>query len=424
MSIRDVRKKIYLFVFAPIICSIWILNGSVAKGAAPEEDCLTIALDPGHGGEEEGACYYGMEEKDINLKLAKLVKSGLEEYKGVKVVLTRDGDETLNLADRALRASEQKADILISLHQNASLYHKSKGATIYVSTAERYREQLVTMADYLLGEFEALGLQNDGTIARVTQMGGRRADGSFDDYYGVLRHGYNNGMPSLLIEHCFMDSKEDHAFLETEEGIRQLAQADVNGIVSFYNLEKKDGSVHVKKQAHKFGATTKGIKLDYYEPPRITGIQLIDYTGISPAIATYQVSIEDGAGIDSIALVYKNSMGESAFVSLKLSKELKTGTYELKGYIPEQLRLGEYTLSYVGVHNAAGYEAGYNYSVGEMTGFGKCKWLNKFSYMGEANFHVKEQGNIAWTQSRWMDYEISIGLRNQKRFFIGKLFPD
>lgn len=418
------RKYIYALAFLFILCCVLAVSEYAVKAAAEEDVKWIIALDPGHGGEEEGACYYGMEEKDVNLKLAKLVKSGLEEYKGVKVVLTREGDETLSLGQRALRAKEQNADILISLHQNASLFHKSQGSTIYISTAENYREQLFQMADYLLGEFEALGLQNDGTIARVTQMGRRRADGSFDDYYGVLRHGYNNGMPALLIEHCFMDSKEDHTFLETEEGIMQLAQADINGIASFYNLEKKDGSVHVKKQAKQYGATTRGIAMDYYEPPEITGLQLTDFNGISPSIATYQVTINDGAGVDSIGLVYKNGAGETASVSLKLTDKLTTGTYELKAYIPEMMRKSDYQLSYIGIHNRAGYEAGYNRAGGEMIGFGKCNWTNRFAYMGEADLQIKEQGNIDWTKSRWMDYEVSIGIRDRRRFFVGRLYPD
>lgn len=409
------RKNIYGLTLAFIIlCGLLInmqLNMKIVYAKQSNEGKLTIALDPGHGGEEDGACYYGMKEKDINLKLAKMVKYGLEEYEGIEVVLTRDSDEAVSLGDRALRAKEKNADILISLHQNASASHKSKGTTIYISTAEQYREKLFEMADYLLGEFEALGLQNDGTIARVTQMGGRRADGTFDDYYGVLRHGYNNGMPSLLIEHCFMDSKEDHEYLKTEEGIAQLAQADVNGIASFYDLKRKDGSTHVKKHAEKYGATTKGLQLGYYEPPQITEIKLTGYNGISPAIATYQASVKDSAGVDSLSMVYKNGHGETAFVSLELEEPLKTGTYTLKGYVPEWLKTGDYHLSYIGVHNVAGYEAGYNYAAGEMIGFGKCRWTNNFSYMGEADIYVKEQGSVEWVQSRWRAYKNCIGVR-------------
>lgn len=406
------RKNIYALSVAFIILCVLLINMHIVYGAESTEKKLIIALDPGHGGEEDGACYYGMKEKDINLKLAKMVKCGLEEYEGIEVVLTRDSDEAVSLGDRALRAKEQNADILISLHQNASVSHKSKGATIYISTAKQYRERLFEMADYLLGEFEALGLQNDGTIARVTQMGGRREDGTFDDYYGVIRHGYNNGMPSLLIEHCFMDSKEDQKYLKTEEGLAQLAQADVNGIVSFYDLKKKDGSNHVKKHAKKYGATTKGLQLGYYEPPEVTGIKITEYNGVSPAIATYQASVKDSVGVDSLSLVYKNGDGETAFVSLELEEPIKTGNYTLKGYVTEWLKTGDYHLSYIGVHNEAGYEAGYNYVSGEMIGFGKCDWTNNFSYMGEADICVKEQGSVEWVRSRWRAYKNCIGVED------------
>jgi N-acetylmuramoyl-L-alanine amidase len=385
---------------------------------------LTIALDPGHGGEENGAYYYGLREKDANLKIAKLVQQELSKYPGVTVVLTRDSDEEVGLQTRVIRAADAGADVFISLHLNAGVSHRQQGATIYVTTGERYRQQMCDMADCLLGEFEAVGLNNNGTIARMTQLGGRRADGSFDDYYGVLRHSYNYGMPSLLIEHCFMDSETDRKFLQDEEGLKQLAKADANGIAAYYGLKDEEGNVAAKKQEKVYGGTTAGNTLNSYEPPQVTGISLVEYDGKSPGLATYEVEVEDENSVTSLYLVYQNEEGASFTVSLILKEGLATGTHKVTGYIPEFLTEGSYSLSYIGASNEAGYEVGYNYANGEMVGFGKCVWQNTFFYQGEGNIEIQEQGSVSSAVEKLVNYQIEQGLRDKRNRYPGVLYPD
>ena len=385
---------------------------------------ITIALDPGHGGEENGAWYYGLKEKDANLRIARMVRDELLAYPNVTVILTRDGDEKAGLQERVIRAADAGADVFVSLHLNASVSHQSNGATVYVTTAERYREQVCDMADCLLGEFEALGLNNNGTIARVTQMGGRRNDGSFDDYYGILRHGYNYGMPGILIEHCFMDSEKDRQFLKDEEGMHRLALADANGIAAYYGLVKKDGTKTDAKHAKVKGGTTKAIELNCYEAPNVNCVRLTEYDGTTPGIATYEVDVTDGKAITSLYLVYKNNDGESFTVPLQFEEGLTTGRHQVKAYIKEFLAETEYTLSFIGASNEAGYDAGYNAADGQMVGFGKCQWLNSFSYNGEANLKVRKSGSISTAHARWLEFEIESGMRNASNRYPAILYPD
>lgn len=415
------RNTIFLIIVVFILNLFAFPVCAVKGGHSP----LIIVLDPGHGGNEDGAYYYGLKEKDVNLKLAKMVKQELEKYPNVSVVLTREDDEEIGLSERARRAAEADADILLSMHCNASASHKSTGASVYVSTGEGKRENLRKFADYLLGEFEAVGLQNAGTFARVTQMGGRRADGSFDDYYGILRHAYQNGMPAMIIEHCYMDSEPDRQFLRSEKGLQELAQADVNGIAAYYGLEKSDGTKVMPKHAKVYGGTTKAIENDYFEAPNVTGIRLVEYDGKTPGIAGYEISVEDGTGIHSIYLVYKNEDTQnSVTISLKQAESLTTGTYQLKGYVPEYLSPGNYRLSYIGAYNESGYDAGYNYAGGSMIGFGKCDWLNQFTYKGEADFCVEQAGSISTAHKKLMDYEIQIGLRKKGNLYPVSFYPN
>lgn len=404
------RKKFSVLL---IICLAFTLCSfsSYATGTYGQE--LVIALDPGHGGEEDGANYYGIQEKDINLKLAKLVKEELEQYQGAKVILTREEDEEVSLWERANRASGEGADILLSMHFNASVSHKSNGASIYLSTGEYHKEKLMQLGDNLLGEFEAIGLSNAGMFARVTQMNGRRADGSFDDYYGVLRHCYNMGIPSMIVEHCYMDSEIDKDYFYTEEGLKKLAQADARAIAAYYGLCKSGEAVLEPKHAKVFGVTTKAVERQYYESPQLKNISLKEYDGKTPGIATYEVDVEDGVGVSTIYLVYKNvAEGTSFTIYLNLEQSLTTGVHEVTAYFPSKLFLGECDLSYVGVYNEVGLDAGYNRYYGTMVGYGKCDWLNTFSYSGEADLNIMEQTKISPIKT---DY-IMNGLRRRMKY--------
>lgn len=388
------RKKLLVYIMLCLFATM-IFNPTFVN-ATGNTNNLVIVLDPGHGGEEDGANYYGLQEKDLNLKLAKMVQQELQEYQGVDVMLTREADEEVSLWERANRASEAGADILLSMHFNASVLHKSNGASVYISTGEYHKEKLMQLGDNLLGEFEAIGLSNAGMFARVTQMNGRRADGSFDDYYGVLRHSYNHGIPAMIIEHCYMDSEVDKDYFYTDAGLETLAQADANAIAVHYGLCKPEGQVPEAKHATVFGATTKAVERNYYEAPRLKTISLKEYDGKTPGIATYEVEVEEGVGVSTIYLVYKNVADGTTFtIYLNLEESLDTGLYEVTAYFPSNLSLGECDLTYIGVYNEVGFDAGYNRWNGTMVGYGKCDWLNTFDYNGEADLNIMEVTSIS-----------------------------
>lgn len=98
----------------------------------------TIVLDPGHGGTEQGARGpSGTLEKNVALAVARQLKSAIEARLGLRVLLTRGGDETVPLDARAAFANNNKADLFISLHANASVRSSVAGAEVfYVSLGE------------------------------------------------------------------------------------------------------------------------------------------------------------------------------------------------------------------------------------------------------------------------------------------------
>jgi len=102
---------------------------------------FVVLIDPGHGGEELGAMKtvkkkirgkvkdVKVYEKDLTLRLAKLVKKNLDPY--YTTYLTRSFDRTVELNDRAEMAEAVKADLFISIHFNSSTIESSHGFETY-----------------------------------------------------------------------------------------------------------------------------------------------------------------------------------------------------------------------------------------------------------------------------------------------------
>lgn len=99
---------------------------------------MTIVVDPGHGGDEDGAIAQTVgenpprviKEKDLTLSIAKKIHDLLKK-KGYRVFLTRSVDRTVTLAERAAIAEKTKADLFISVHINSSTEHNATGFETY-----------------------------------------------------------------------------------------------------------------------------------------------------------------------------------------------------------------------------------------------------------------------------------------------------
>ena len=90
-----------------------------------------IAIDPGHGGIDPGAkSISGQYEKNITLKYAKKLKEKLQKQ-GFKVIMTRENDKSVALANRVKIAQQANADLFISLHTDAHEDPKVSGTTVY-----------------------------------------------------------------------------------------------------------------------------------------------------------------------------------------------------------------------------------------------------------------------------------------------------
>ncbi len=91
-----------------------------------------IVIDPGHGGVDPGAITaQGVYEKTIVLDTAKRLKALLSQNRQYKVVMTRETDIFVRLADRVQIARNAEADLFVSIHADALATHKVRGASVY-----------------------------------------------------------------------------------------------------------------------------------------------------------------------------------------------------------------------------------------------------------------------------------------------------
>jgi len=127
----------------------------------PPGGIRTIVVDAGHGGSEDGARGPGGTlEKNVTLAVARRLKSALESRLGVRVILTRDADATVELDERASLANNNKADLFVSLHANASVRGSAAGAEVFYLSLDEYGDQAQRVAQ---GETEAVPVFGGGT---------------------------------------------------------------------------------------------------------------------------------------------------------------------------------------------------------------------------------------------------------------------
>lgn len=91
-----------------------------------------VVLDPGHGGSQEGARGVRQKEKELTLEVTRRVQKALEGK--AHVVLTREQDTDLSLAQRVARTNAEKADLFVSIHANSMPTRKSRARTHGVET--------------------------------------------------------------------------------------------------------------------------------------------------------------------------------------------------------------------------------------------------------------------------------------------------
>ncbi|MDW7672920.1 MAG: N-acetylmuramoyl-L-alanine amidase [Bacillota bacterium] len=196
---------------------------------AVSEKKLTVVIDAGHGGIDPGAVIGSFLEKEINLAVAKNIKTALEA-KGFQVIMTRDSDSNLlevsnnkiinkqlnSLANRLSISEKVQPDVLVSIHVNSS------------DSAAHFGPQCFYKEGAIKGKELAELIQQKLTNVR---MGKRIAIPG--DYYMLN----NSSVPAVIVELGFITNKEERQLLEQESYRKLLADAISAAIIEFLHQD-------------------------------------------------------------------------------------------------------------------------------------------------------------------------------------------
>ncbi|MDD3064991.1 MAG: N-acetylmuramoyl-L-alanine amidase [Endomicrobiaceae bacterium] len=225
-----------------------------------------IVLDAGHGGEDPGAIGpNGTKEKDINLAITLALKKLFDKDKNYKVILTRTNDIFIPLAERTNIANENKADLFISIHNNANFKKEISGFEIYflsenASDSEAaataiLENSVVSLENKPKGEKEILqnmlwsmvvneyindsselssfiSCETTGRL-KIPFRGIKQAN------FFVLR---GTQMPAVLVEGAYLSNYGDEAKLNTKRFQLSIADSIYEGVKKYYARKSKNGN--------------------------------------------------------------------------------------------------------------------------------------------------------------------------------------
>tara|TARA_B100001123_G_scaffold163074_1_gene187916 strand:- start:27357 stop:28784 length:1428 start_codon:yes stop_codon:yes gene_type:complete len=213
-----------------------------------------VAIDAGHGGSDTGtSSEAGTLEKDVTLSVARRLRDAIQNQLGLRVVLTRSGDNLVPIDARAEVANNNKADLFISLHVNASIRPSVSGAEVFYLSMEEYDEEAraleerdVQLVPVIGGGMREIDLV-EWDMAQVTYLGrsarladivheelGRRVPmSSRDVQQAPLRVLVGANMPAVLIEMGFVSNETDEERLQTTRFQDAVVDALIDSILRF-----------------------------------------------------------------------------------------------------------------------------------------------------------------------------------------------
>ena len=208
-------------IFTIIISILFIFFQTIEAYA----DTPLVVLDAGHGGNDSGAISQDGQylEKVWNLQTTKSCKETLEKY-GVEVIMTREDDMFLSLAERKQIANS--ADVSISIHYNATKDHKGSYGLVIGGKVEGSTKLAHSIKDELLKIRDNVQVwENNG-------------------YYAMT----NLKVPAVIVETAFIDNPNDNKYADTLEEREEIGKRIAFGILNYLNIKVNEDVINESKE--------------------------------------------------------------------------------------------------------------------------------------------------------------------------------
>jgi N-acetylmuramoyl-L-alanine amidase len=225
----------------------------------------TIAIDPGHGGDNTGCMgYHGVFEKHLTLEIAGRIELALLERTDARVVLTRTDDIAIGLRERAHLSNANRADIFLSIHLNSAPRAEAEGVETFFLSAEAADEEIRALVereqqgqppeppigataeavqgeitDTILADIDRYAVHGLAeTLATVVQRHlvralGAQSRGVKQAPFGVLRESH---CPAVVIELGFLTHRREGQNLLLADYQDKIADAIVQAVIAYDRL--------------------------------------------------------------------------------------------------------------------------------------------------------------------------------------------
>ena len=236
-------------------------NTETSRKKKPETmRLITVAIDPGHGGEDPGATSRsGTHEKNITLAIARKLKAKIDKEPNMRAALTRDGDYFISLPMRLVKARQLNADLFVSVHADAFIKPHARGSSVFAlsergatSAAARWLAKKENAADLIGGvnldikdpylKQTLLDLSQTATINDSLKLG-REVLSEIGDINHLHKNDVEQAgfavlkspdIPSILVETAFISNPDEERKLKNAAYQDKLADAILAGIKRYF----------------------------------------------------------------------------------------------------------------------------------------------------------------------------------------------
>ena len=244
---QDYKAWYYLKEDGVYVTGTYTINGSshffkdngkwvqeLPKGFEKGRYSKTIFLDPGHGGRDSGAYYYGIAEKDLNLQVSRKLRKRLEEL-GYIVLTSRDSDVDVDfVTERSRMVNKTNADFFISIHFNATGNDTTLNLGIQTYSYKEDAGYPSKINQYWHNNPDRISESNrlaaDLHSSLLTETGARDA-GLLQATFAVLRE---TAKPAVLLELGYMDNSEENQRIRSDQYQDKLVEGIIKGIQKYY----------------------------------------------------------------------------------------------------------------------------------------------------------------------------------------------
>lgn len=183
---------LFSFVFSLTACS---------PDSETGHDPFVVVVDPGHGGKDPGST----NEKQINLQVAKKLEA-LGQEGNIEIILTRQKDVFVSLAERVNFTKKQNADLFLSLHCNFSNDIDKRGVVVYYARNDNQKKQEHRYSKILVSNY----LEEIAAEGEISTVG-----------FFVLRE---QEIPAVMLELGFLSNKQESKQLNNPKHQQAIAE--------------------------------------------------------------------------------------------------------------------------------------------------------------------------------------------------------